>query len=258
MPWIESQPPEIISLIIFGFSYAVVVLLLLASAVLARRPIGADLKATSPVMLTPLSVIVGLLIAFLAARVWNNLDRASSYVAQEASSVRESIVLADELPPDVRAALRQSIRLYLQFVESNDWPAMTAGRADLKQTPEGLAEAVHAALSFDPAGRSQRLAQQQMMNALARTLEARRYRILLSEASISPLQWVVIIILDILILVTIAMVHLERRRTAAINMLSFATGIAACLTLLMVHDRPFSAGGFTLEPAALRTIAVPD
>jgi hypothetical protein len=86
----------------------------------------------------------------------------------------------------------------------------------------------------------------------------RRFRILLSEASISPLQWVVIIILDILILVTIAMVHLERRRTAAINMLSVATGIAACLALLMVHDWPFSAGGFTLEPAALRAIAVPD
>jgi len=26
----------------------------------------------------------------------------------------------------------------------------------------------------------------------------------------------------------------------------------------MVHDRPFSAGGFTLEPAALREIAVAD
>jgi hypothetical protein len=25
-----------------------------------------------------------------------------------------------------------------------------------------------------------------------------------------------------------------------------------------VHDRPFSAGGFTLEPAALREIAVGD
>jgi hypothetical protein len=36
------------------------------------------MKATSPVMLTPLSVTVGLLIAFLAARVWSNLDHAST------------------------------------------------------------------------------------------------------------------------------------------------------------------------------------
>jgi hypothetical protein len=28
--------------------------------------------------------------------------------------------------------------------------------------------------------------------------------------------------------------------------------------LLMVHDRPFSTGGFTLQPAALREIVVSD
>jgi hypothetical protein len=68
----------------------------------------------------------------------------------------------------------------------------------------------------------------------------------------------VIAILDVLLLATIGMVHIERPRTAAINMFSLGTGIAACLALLMVHDRPFSAGGFTLEPAALREIAVTD
>jgi len=58
------------------------------------------------------------------------------------------------------------------------------------------------------------------------------------------------------VLATIAMVHVERPRTALINMFALSTGIAACLALLMVHDRPFSTGGFTLEPAALREIAV--
>jgi hypothetical protein len=73
-----------------------------------------------------------------------------------------------------------------------------------------------------------------------------------------PFKWLVIAILDVLLLATIAMVHVERPRTALINMFALSTGIAACLALLMVHDRPFSAGGFTLEPAALREIAVAD
>ena len=42
------------------------------------------------------------------------------------------------------------------------------------------------------------------------------------------------------------------------TLFALSTGIAACLALLMVNDRPFSAGGFTLEPAALREIAVAD
>ncbi len=256
--WIETQRPEVIVLVVFGCSYLVVALLLIASAPLAARPIGADLKATTPVMLTPLSVIIGLLIAFLATRVWNNLDRANNYVAQEASSIRESLVLGDELPPEIRASFRRSIKVYLHFVESDDWPAMNVRQATLTETPKGLAEAVHAVVSFNPTTRSQEVVQQHLVSALERTLEARRYRILLSQGSISPLQWLVIVILDVLLLATIAMVHVERPRTAVINMFALSTGIAACLALLMVHDRPFSAGGFTLEPAALREIAVAD
>ncbi len=246
--WIETQRPEVIVLMVFGSSYMVVALLLIASAQLATRPIGADLKATTPVMLTPLSVIIGLLIAFLARRVWNNLDRASSYVAQEASSIRASLVLGGELPPDIRNGFRQQIRVYLHFIESDDWPAMRSGQATLMVTPKGLAEAVHVVVSFDPATRGQEVIQQHLVSALERTLEARRYRILLSKGSISTLQWLVIVILDVLLLATIAMVHVERPRTALINMFALSTGIAACLALLMIHDRPFSAGGFTLVP----------
>ncbi|HEY7579496.1 MAG TPA: hypothetical protein VH855_18030 [Acetobacteraceae bacterium] len=252
--WIESQRPEIIALVVFGCSYVVIAFLLIASALLARRPIGADLKATTPVMMTPLSVILGLLIAFLATRVWSNLDRASSYLGQEASAIRETLVLADQLPPEIRASLRQSIGTYLRFTEANDWPAMSSGRATLTETPKGLDKAVYVAVSFNPTTRSQEAMQQHLISALQRTLEARRFRILLSQGSISPLQWLVIAILEVLLLATIAMVHIERPRTAAINMFSLGTGIAACLALLMVHDQPFSAGGFTLEPAALREI----
>ena len=57
-------------------------------------------------MLTPLAVILGLLIAFLASRVWSNLDRANAYVGQKASAIRESVLLADALQPDVRTAMR--------------------------------------------------------------------------------------------------------------------------------------------------------
>jgi len=254
----ESQQPEVISLMILGSSYLVVALLVIALRWVAKSPIGADLKATTPVMLTPLSVVIGLLIAFLATRVWNSLDRASSYVAQEASSIRASLVLANELPPDVRGAVQRSVRTYLEFVNSDDWPAMASGQATLRETPKGLAEAIHAVVSFNPDARNQELAQQQLLNALERALDARRFRVLLSQGSISPFQWLVIAILDILILFTIGMVHIDRSRTAAINMLFFSTGIAACLALLMVHDRPFSAGGFTLEPAALQGIVVPE
>lgn len=87
-------------------------------------------------------------------------------------------------------------------------------------------------------------------------MEARRGRILLSRAAIAPIQWLVVLVLDALILVVIALVHIDRRSTAPVNLFIFSTAMAACLVLLlMVNDRPFGSGGFTVQPQALREIA---
>jgi hypothetical protein len=92
--------------------------------------------------------------------------------------------------------------------------------------------------------------------AIEQALEARRYRIVLSQATIAPTQWLVIFLLDVLILLTIAFVHLNRPATAVVNLIVFSTAVACCLVLLMVHDRPFAAGGITLQPDALRDVGL--
>ena len=254
--WVESQSVAAITLLVCGFCYLLTAAVLLAMAALvAVRPRVAEaLKATSPVMLTPLAVVASLLIVFLAARVWSNLDRANTLVAKEAGAVGELVLLADALPPgDTQAALRECLRAYLRFVESEDFPAMAAGRAGLGPPPD-LVEAVDILLKFVPAGPGQQIVREHAMAAAEAIMEARRGRVLLSRAQIDPIQWFVVLVLDALILLVIAMVHIDRRLTAAVNLFIFATATASCLVLLMAYDRPFSPGGFTVRPDALREI----
>ncbi len=251
--WIESQPAWVIALLVFGFCYALAAIVLAAAIAVEGRRIAGALNATTPTMLTPISVIAGLLIAFLAARVWANLDRANTLVVQEASAIRESALLADALPGDTRTAVQGTIQTYLRFVEAEDFPAMAAGRASLRRPP-GLSEAMSILLAFVPVAPGQQIAQERAVAAVAHALEARRSRILLSRTAISSIQWLVIVILDVLILLIIAMVHLGRRSTAAVNLVIFSTAIAACLVLLIVNDRPFAAGGFTVQPRELLEI----
>jgi hypothetical protein len=220
------------------------------------RPIGEQLNATTPVMLTPLAVIAGLLIAFLASRVWSNVDRANTYIGQEASAIRQTVLLADTLPEDTRTAVRAALKQYLRFIESDDWPAMAQGRANLRRIPPGLTDAMKALLSFVPLEPGQQAAQERAVIAIEQALEARRHRIVLSQATIAPIQWLVIFLLDVLILLTIAFVHLNRPATAVVNLIVFSTAVACCLVLLMVHDRPFAAGGITLQPDALRDVGL--
>ena len=253
--WLESQDTPVIVLLVFAFCYLLAAIILGVAVAFARHPVSHELSATTPAMLTPLGVITGLVIAFLAARVWSNVDRAQSYVAREASAIREVVLIADVLPPQTRDTIRDDVNRYRQFVDTDDWPAMLHGRANLHRLPPGLSDALTTLLSFNPQGPGQQEAQKRATNAVDAALQARRDRILLSEAAISPPQWIVIIVLDALILVTIAMVHVRRHTTTAVNMLIFSTAVAARMVLLLVNDRPFTAGGITVQPTALHEVS---
>jgi hypothetical protein len=252
--WLETQDTLVIVLLVFAFCYLLAVFMFAIGTLLSRLHVARHLNATTPAMLTPLGVITGLVIAFLAARVWSNVDHAHAYVAQEATELRQAVLLADVLPPEVRAEIRSDVTRYLEFVETEDWPSMFAGRADLRQLPRGLPEALTTVLTFEPQRFGQQIAQQHAAGAIEQALQARRNRILLSQAAISPAQWFVIILLDALILLTIAMLHVGRHATTAINLFIFSTAVAACLVLLMINDRPFTSGGITVTPAVLEQI----
>jgi hypothetical protein len=254
MLWIEAQSTAVITLFVFTFIYVLGAAVFCLATILSRRSVGQDLKAVVPVTLTPLGVILGLLIAFLAARVWTNLDHAVAYVGQEAGALRETLLLADALPPEVRTGVRQAIQRHLRRIESEEWPAMASRQATLQSIAVELADAMAEVISFAPREANQRLAQERALVAIEQALSARRNRILLSQAEIEPIQWTLIIVLATLILVTIALIHIDKRMAMAISMFIFSTAVAACLVLLMVYDRPFGAGGYTVTPAVLRAV----
>src|SRR5215475_6775972 len=163
--WLEAQNTSVITLIVFAFCYLLAVAMLIIAAVLSAHPIAGKVNTTTPAMLTPLGVITGLLIAFLAARVWSTVDRAHAYVAQEASEIREAVLLSESLPADLNAAIRNDIKEYLRFIDQDDWPAMLKGRASLEHPPPGLTEALTRLLSYDPQHAGQTAAQQDIAHA---------------------------------------------------------------------------------------------
>ena len=252
--WVESQSTMVIALLGFAFCYGLAAVIFVASRVASRWPIAKEFQAITPGAFSPLGTITGLLIAFLAVRVWTNFDHADAYIAQEASAVREAVLLADMLPADTGNAVCDGAKTYLEFAEIEDWPAMAEGRANLRRLPPGLPTAIRSLVAFAPATEGQKTAQQRAIGAITQALEARRNRIFLSEAAIAPIQWIVVLISHGLILLTLGMVHIDRRWTAAASMLIVSTAVAASLVLLMDYDRPLGLGGIKLEPVALREI----
>ena len=252
--WIESQSTPVIVLLLLSLCYSLTAVIFVGARILPRYPVATCLKATNPAMLTPLAAILALLIAFLAARVWANLDHANTYAAQEASAINETIQLSSTLPGELPSTMRNSIRKYIHFVVEQDEPAMKENRAELRLLPPGLKDGLDALLSFNPATSGQRIAQERSEAAIERVLEARRDRIVLSEAAIEPIQWIAILILSTLVLLVIAMVHIDWPVTVALNLFLFSTAVAICLILLMVNDRPYSHDGVSPDLRALQHV----
>ena len=102
--WFHNLPILIMAVVVFGFTYLVAALILGVVQALAVGERARSFKAVSPGMLPPLGIIFGLFVAFTAAQVWNDNDRASSAVAHEASALRAIVVLAASFPGSPRCA----------------------------------------------------------------------------------------------------------------------------------------------------------
>jgi hypothetical protein len=233
---------------VFSAAYLTAALIFSLAALLSRHPIAKALQPVTPGLLSPLGTILGILIAFLAVRVWSNLDHAQEHIGREVTALREVVMLANSLTQDVRAQVREAIGKHLEAIASEEWPAMAEKRMNLRSFPPHLEEAAGAILSFAPVGANQQLVQNRALIAV----EFRRNRVSVSRAEIAPVQWTVIVILSGMILVTIAAIHINARLAMAVAMFVFSTAVAMSLVLLMVYDHPFGLGGFTLPSTAYR------
>jgi hypothetical protein len=255
--WIESQSSPVIAAIVFGLVYLAAAAMFLLAAWVSRLSIGKQVGSLTPALLSPLGTILGILIVFLAARVWANLDRAHEYVIHEISAVREAGLIVKSLPPSVEEQVHADLKAHVEFVVSEEWPAMGDRRADLKMRATHLEVAMSNLLAFSPEAENQKLAQSRALAAIENAFENRRYRIAISRMEIDSIQWIVVLVLSATVLITIASVHIHQRWAMAVGLFAFSTAIAICLVLLMEYDRPFVPGGFVLTPSDYRD-AIPD
>ena len=182
--WIESQSSPVIAAIVFGLVYLAAAAIFLLAAWVSRLSIGKQVGSLTPALLSPLGTILGILIVFLAARVWANLDRAHEYVIHEISALREAGLIVKSLPPSVEEQVHADLKAHVEFVVSEEWPAMGDRRADLKMRATHLEVAMRTLLAFSPEAENQKLAQSRALAAIENAFENRRYRIAISRMEI--------------------------------------------------------------------------
>jgi hypothetical protein len=151
-------------------------------------------KSVSPGLLPPLGIIFGLFVAFLAAQVWSDLDRAGAAVNHEASALRAVVIVSSAFPGEPEMRLRGLITRQIEDARDVEWPAMARRQASIVMIPTPLAEALRTAMQLSPAGAGQVAAQREILTSLEIALDARRQRILVSLSAVNPVKWTALIV----------------------------------------------------------------
>ena len=76
--WLHNLPVPWMALVVFGATYLIAAAIYTVVAVLAVGERLRAIKAISPGMLPALGILFGLFVAFTAAQVWNDIERANS------------------------------------------------------------------------------------------------------------------------------------------------------------------------------------
>jgi hypothetical protein len=251
--WVHNLPVPMMALVIFGFTYLLAIIILVTISALANETRAKAFKAISPGMLPVLGIIFGLFVAFTAAQVWADSDRAAASVSREASALRAVTLLAAGLPVEQEARLNELIRSYIDQAAKVEWPMMARQEASLRAAPAPLAEALKLVVSIAPQGAGQETAQREIVDALQLALDARRQRIITSQAEVNPVKWWSLYLQAICEMLVIALVHCDNRLTSGIALGLFASGVAASVLLIAAHDRPFT-GQISIDPGPLLQI----
>jgi Protein of unknown function (DUF4239) len=248
--WLHNLPVVWMALLVFGLTYLTAVVICAVITVLAVGERARSFKAVSPGLLPPLGIIFGLFVAFTAAQVWTDNEKAKTEIDREASALRSAVILANSFPRESEVQLRALIRRYIADVATQEWPMMARRSVTLTAIPSVLAEALKATLALMPSSEGQKTAQREIATALQTALDARRQRLIISQSQVNLLKWSCLFMQALCALVAIAMVHSDNRLASGIAMGIFATGVAASMLLILAHDRPFT-GEISIKPDPL-------
>jgi hypothetical protein len=254
--WLHNLSILWMTLVVFGFTYLLTAGIYGLVTILAKGERARAFKAISPGLLSPLGIIFGLFVAFTAAQVWTDNDRANAAVDREASALRAVVVLAAAFPGEPESRLRNLIRRHIEQVTTQEWPMMARGTATLRFTAPLLNEALQLTLALGPNTEGAKTAQREIASALETSFDARRQRIIISQSRVNLVKWLCLFVQAAAALFAIAMVHCDNRIASAISLSLFATGVATSVLLVAAHDRPFT-GEISVGPAPLLQV-MPD
>jgi hypothetical protein len=71
-----------------------------------------------------MGIVFGLYLAFTAAQVWGDINRANAAVNREANALSAIVILAASFPGESEQRMRELLRRYIENTAAKEWPTI--------------------------------------------------------------------------------------------------------------------------------------
>jgi hypothetical protein len=239
----------VVTVIVVGFS--------LIGLVIASRVLPFELRRKHNEFAGFYSELVGIffavLLAFIAVTAWESFGKAGDTAEREASLAGDLWRDAFAMPEPVRTQLLGEMHDYVEIVLTKEWPAMADG------TPfgdEGWAPLFkfHQVLTGNRTNDPMQVAiVTETLSRLNSLYDARRQRILASQAHIEPLVWAVVLFGAFITITFTYFFGMESVTIHALMTTSVAVTLALIIVLMLAFDYPFR-GEVQVKPDGFRNV----
>lgn len=192
-----------------------------------------------PAIIGSVGLLFGLFAAFLANDIWNRNQTAQQAVVQEGDAIRTLARYAEGMDPQLTKTMHEALLDYAHAVIEKDWPAMTEGKRSKEilsrvRTISGLIISGEVGRAAGPS------IQGRMIDAYTAMRDNRQTRVQQAETRNLTIKWYALLIFGLLTQAAIAIVHINRPRPAVFAQAIFGVAFAACLSILIINEFPFS------------------
>lgn len=247
---LESIPTPLLLLLVVGGTGVLTAALTYFVRIHVNEQVHRGNNEVAGFMFAGVSVIYGVLLAFLVLVVWQTYQDTAVTVEQEANALTDIFRIGQELPEPYGSQVQNDAIEYANRVISDEWAVMALGRqsANVDETIEKF-WTLHRMMDADPA--KPEIHPQELFDTLEILGNTRRIRLLDSRSDLPPLMWALLIGGAGL---TIGFTFFFRAPTtvAHLAMAALFGGLLAFVLILIVElDSPFN-GSIRIEPHAFQ------
>ncbi|WP_306597924.1 hypothetical protein [Geothrix sp. 21YS21S-2] len=196
--------------------------------------------------------IFALVFALVIVAVWQNYDKVSSIVDQEANALHNLYQNLEGYPPEFRDPIRAELKAYVRQVIDKEWTRITDGDQD-PETNRMIAHLGLAFTTYKPAALGDLPLHQQQLQQLALCRSLRHDRIEGGETYLDASMWISLGMGSLILLAFSCLLNMGSLRQHHLMHATLGASLGLVFFLLLVYNYPFLGPG-AISPAPLRML----